>query len=339
MATFAPVMSQNFLETFTEFLNSLSTFFIQRGNFFHFPDKNFSIRLINISDFTSNEAKFYSKEACACSKEECSNDFFSSIAANLPETGVSQTIATCDKTGNTGKNYCDILYLYEDRWNFCRDEIKKRILARLGNFNSIFARKCKLVANRGRLAPSQTKERENTDRLIKEFIEKYHSYGYAKSKYRYALIYNGEIVAAAAFSAPRPIPRIVGTNKGESSVVYDSYEWVRYVSLPDSRVIGGMGKLLGAFVNDVRELGNPVEIMSYSDNEWSNGDVYIKLGFEEVEGREPITYYVNKGNFERLSHRKLMLEIEGKEDSEENYYIIKNRGSRKFLLKVNQEQP
>ncbi len=54
-----------------------------------------------------------------------------------------------------------------------------------------------------------------------------------------------------------------------------SYEWVRYCSLPDVRVVGGMGKILEEFISQVR----PDDIMTYSDPRWSDGDAYKALGF------------------------------------------------------------
>ncbi len=56
--------------------------------------------------------------------------------------------------------------------------------------------------------------------------------------------------------------------------------------LPDVRAIGGMGKMLQAFIDEV----HPDDVMSYADTEWTDGDVYRRLGFREesrrkIEGR------------------------------------------------------
>ena len=74
--------------------------------------------------------------------------------------------------------------------------------------------------------------------------------------------------------------------------IVSSYEWVRYASLSDTRVIGGMGKLLKAFIAD----RHPDDIMTYAistavtgrpqrDGVDSDGNVYRKLGFIEESHR------------------------------------------------------
>ena len=81
------------------------------------------------------------------------------------------------------------------------------------------------------------------------------------------------MVAVAGFSAPRV------WNKGGREV--RSCEWIRYASLDGVGVDGGMGKLLKAFVDEVR----PDDVMSYADASWSDGNVYRKLGFSQEEDK------------------------------------------------------
>ena len=54
----------------------------------------------------------------------------------------------------------------------------------------------------------------------------------------------GSLVAVAVFSNAR---RWVKDGRRVSS-----YEWIRYASLPGIRVVGGMGKLLQAFIDEVQ---------------------------------------------------------------------------------------
>lgn len=61
-----------------------------------------------------------------------------------------------------------------------------------------------------------------------------------------------EMVAVACFSNARRWEK-----QGRSVC---SYEWVRYASLKDSRVVGGMGKLLSAFIED----RHPDDVMTYA---------------------------------------------------------------------------
>lgn len=225
----------------------------------------------------------------------------------------------------------DKVYVYEDRWFFNKELTKKRILSRLGVFKSVFARKCKVVYD------SQVKADSRINKRISDFLNQYHSYGDAKCRYRYALEYEGQIVAVATFSAPRPMPRqMIAPQPGAllmagegASVVFDSYEWVRYASLPDVRVVGGMGRLFKAFLKDAmsRDMMRPFEVMTYSDTEWSSGDVYQKLGFTLVQERKPVEFYVDRNSFERVAINKVSPHFE----CGDTYVKICNKGSRKYL--------
>ena len=54
-----------------------------------------------------------------------------------------------------------------------------------------------------------------------------------------------------------------------------SYEWLRYASLPELRVLGGMGRILARFIEDF----HPDDIMSYVPLRHFSGEVYESLGF------------------------------------------------------------
>ena len=99
-----------------------------------------------------------------------------------------------------------------------------------------------------------------------------------------------------------------------------SYEWTRYASIPDLRVSGGMGKLLKAFIKEVQ----PDDIMSYADLEWSEGEVYERLGFISEAVKEPVLFQVDPHTWKRLPVKS---EISGN-------LFFRNFGSRKFRLKL-----
>lgn len=230
----------------------------------------------------------------------------------------------------------DNVYLYEDRWWGAKEMVQERILARLERFTSVFARKCKVLSGRGNAAMPD---------LVNDFLRKHHTYSTAKCRYRYALEYEGQIVAVATFSEGRPMVRkidepLVNVPKDEqedaSILIFDSYEWIRYASLPGVRVVGGMGRLLKAFVEERYsriEPGTPLEVMTYSDTEWGNGEVYEKLGFKYAGSRPPVKYFVNRHTYTRLSERLYEKELlAGALPSD--FYTIENLGSRKFLLQL-----
>lgn len=132
------------------------------------------------------------------------------------------------------------------------------------------------------------------------FLEQYHRLSDTSCRYRYGLFVTrstgaaetslpaGTLVAVSEFSSARR------WQKGEKKV--SSYEWVRYASRSDVRVVGGMGKMLQAFVDEV----HPDDVMSYADASWSEGDAYKALGFE-CEG------LVEKPGFRCLKFRKIFV--------------------------------
>ena len=199
----------------------------------------------------------------------------------------------------------DIVYLYEDRWWGAKEMVQERILARLERFTSVFARKCKVLSGRGNAAMPD---------IVSDFLRKHHTYSTAKCRYRYALEYEGQIVAVATFSEGRPMVRkidepLMNVPKEEqedaSILIFDSYEWIRYASLPGVRVVGGMGRLLKAFIEERYsriEPGTPLEVMTYSDTEWGNGEVYEK---ELLAGALPSDFYT----IENLGSRKFLLQL------------------------------
>lgn len=121
-----------------------------------------------------------------------------------------------------------------------------------------------------------------------DFLNSCHNLGYTDCRYNYGIFLEhkgrspfetGTMVAAAGFSNAR--------NWNKNGKIIKSYEWVRYASLPGTRVLGGMGKVLKAFIEEV----GPDDIMSYADISWSDGSVYKKLGFKE----EGIKQFPNGG--------------------------------------------
>lgn len=115
-----------------------------------------------------------------------------------------------------------------------------------------------------------------------DFLNANHRLGVTGGRYRYGLFVRrttgtseyqipaDTLVAVAIFSNARR------WDKGGRRI--SSYEWIRYASLESLRVVGGMSKLLNAFIDEV----GPDDIMSYADADYPDGgEVYAKLGFVE----------------------------------------------------------
>lgn len=185
------------------------------------------------------------------------------------------------------------IILWDDLWITKAEIIKSRISASLGISQKIPAR--------------LTTVRRIDKATAASFIEKNHLNGDVTSKYRYGLFLpatyfrvlhrdfqvnvNSDelLVAVATFSRPRIFQR--------ETQPFRSYELIRFASLLNSNVVGGLDKLLHAFIRQ-RE---PDDLMTYADLEWSDGSNYEKLGFRKISQIPPIPFYVNTKTMERNS--------------------------------------
>jgi len=116
------------------------------------------------------------------------------------------------------------------------------------------------------------------------------------------------------------------SNRG-SKFDNETWELVRFSA--NSQVLGGASKLLKTFIRRY----NPKTIISYSDNRFSNGDMYSKLGFE-LDRNVPQDYFYVKGDarirkskFKRSSLKSLaekgLIEFDAELSEIEN---VKNNG-------------
>ena len=146
-------------------------------------------------------------------------------------------------------------------------------------------------------------------RIAMEFLEEHHLQVALAGKYRYGLFYQGELVSVAVFSGGRKM------NQMQSD--YRSFELLRFCHKSDLAVIGGISKLIQAFVKDF----NPQDIMTYSDKDWGGESSLQKIGFV-IEGETaPQRFYIQNGQ------RKYTID-----DGEKCDYEIENCGSLKLKL-------
>ena len=206
-------------------------------------------------------------------------------------------------SGHEGKK---AVIVPEDVWRSRPEMTRRRILAHLGRFRSVFARKTVV---------------KRVDRTMSSaFLSACHTYGDASARYRYGLFLGDEMVACASFSSPRTWSRPEGPHK--------SAEWVRYASLPAARAVGGMGKLL----KHVMEEPGPADVMSYADLEWTDGDVYRKLGFRKESLRPPVRFAIDPDTYIRKPLSGIVSgEVPGA-DSPCLYHV--NLGSAKYRLDI-----
>lgn len=168
-----------------------------------------------------------------------------------------------------------LITIFSTVWLNNKDIVKKMLTAKLKlNTESVFARKCSI--------------REVKSSEIKEFLKANHIQGYTVSSINYALVYDDKIVSVMTFGK---CSSRIGIGKSE-----DGYELIRYAT--SIRVVGGASKLLRHFIKE----HSPNKIVSYSNNEWSDGNMYNTLGFSLETEVKPSYFYVS-ANGTKMYHR------------------------------------
>jgi hypothetical protein len=189
-----------------------------------------------------------------------------------------------------------LIQIWEDEWNNQKEQVKSIILSKLGIYeNKIYARKCQIKE-----VDFKTKD---------NFLNENHLQGSCKSSINLAMFYEDEIVSIMTFGKRR-------INSKET------YELIRFCNSKNTIVIGGASKLFEYFKKNY-DISN---IVSYSDNNISNGEIYEKLKFEKTN--ETINYYWcdGKKRYHRFTFNKKRLVSKGNDASKSGSQIMKELG-------------
>lgn len=217
-----------------------------------------------------------------------------------------------------------IIHLWEDAWFTKKEIVQSRLRAALGETQRIPAR--------------LTKVRRIDKPLLDEFIRNNHLQVSTTAKYKYGLFFPKQYeriiktdfsTIRAAFAGSQEVLVAVASFSGGKNILrsgqtYRSFELIRFANLLNCTVVGGLDKLLKAFVKEI----HPDDIMTYADRDWSDGGSYERLGFERLGSTSPQTFFVNPNTMERHYAERL-------EDSKipSDWIKIFNAGSWKFLKK------
>jgi hypothetical protein len=101
-----------------------------------------------------------------------------------------------------------------------------------------------------------------------------------------------------------------------------SFELIAFSCKSRTTVVGGLSKLIKAFVNEI----NPSDIMTYTDLDWSKGQAYLKLGFKIHSQTAPQTYSMNKITYDK---QKVMPTFNL---YDETFVKANNKGNLKLVL-------
>lgn len=220
-----------------------------------------------------------------------------------------------------------IIHLWEDVWRTKQAVVQSRLRAAFGQTQRIPAR--------------LTKVRRIDKPTFDRFIQDNHLQVTTTAKYKYGLflpkqyerIIRQEGPAAAslrsAFNESAEVLVAAASFSGGKSIIrdglsYRSFELIRFSNRVDCTVVGGLDKLLKAFIGEV----NPDDIMTYADRDWSDGRSYERLGFERIGTTPPQTFWVNPQTWERYYAERLT-----ETQISKDWLKIVNAGNWKFLKK------
>lgn len=168
-----------------------------------------------------------------------------------------------------------LIQIFEDEWKNKKEIIKNRIRNILGKSKKIYARNCNVK-------PIDSEK-------YKIFTNETHLQGYAPALFKYGLFHNEKLVSVMSFS--------------KSRYTNDEYEMIRFCSV--DTVVGGAGKLFKYFVIQQR----PKSIVSYANRLWSDGNLYLNLGFiNKTENDRNFGYwYIKDKRYHRSTFTKSRL--------------------------------
>lgn len=162
-----------------------------------------------------------------------------------------------NKTNQVEQFGYQLLHIKDYDWVNNKDIIKSMLMAKLGVLGSkVYARHCSI---------------KHIDFPV-DFLNRNHIQGAGQpTNINYGLFNNDTLVAVATFAKPR----------------YDkdaNLELIRYCSLVNNRVVGGLSKLLKQVA------GN--RVVTYAARDYSNGKAYLSVGFKLTRTTSPgLEYY------------------------------------------------
>ena len=204
-----------------------------------------------------------------------------------------------------------VINLWEDVWRTRAAQVLNRITSLCGQNIRIHGRKTNIVL----LAKPEADK----------FLSAFHIQGPALSRYKYGLIYAGELVAVATFSGTRLMR--------QQAEGYRSAELIRFATKTGYTVTGGLTKLIKHFASQVKSN----DIMSYADRDWSTGKGYEVAGFKFQSLIPPAELWVNTSTYKRYFKHRVPLAAVRRDNLEEatpefEFVKIFNTGNLKYVL-------
>ena len=175
--------------------------------------------------------------------------------------------------------------IYPDWWKFRRKAVENQLIVKTGNSDLLHGRETMV-------------KRVDADEA-RDFFEATHLAGYLKAKIKLGLFHYSELVMCATFANPRKWDR-----NGKPFV---SAEMVGLCSAYGINVRGGAEKLLSHYI----EQFSPDEVITFSDNSFSEGDVFRNIGFRKAGEKPPMGYIVDEWGRRKFTNEPTELINEG----------------------------
>jgi hypothetical protein len=203
-----------------------------------------------------------------------------------------------DKTNYFKEKGIRIIHIWEDDWIHKKDIIKCQIKNWLRQTpNKIYARKCVV--------------KEIDAKTARKFLDNNHIQGKNRSVIKLGMFHKDKLVSVMTFDH----------FEGRKKMSDKEWNLSRFCNILDTNVVGGASKMLKYFINNYL-----VErIISYSDNDWSLGNVYGLLGFKNLYSTKPdYKYIIDKKRINKSRYRRSNLNTNLTESQEmESRNILK----------------
>lgn len=207
-----------------------------------------------------------------------------------------------DKTNACLSLGITLIHIFEDEWDMKTDITKSRILSILGKTkDTLFARKCEI--------------KSISNVVADEFLDNNHLQGKGlKAKICYGLYYNTELVSVMTF---------INRNKSRRTNEWELYKFCNKINI---KIPGAASKLFSHFIKNNPDVN---EVISYSDNRWSAGNLYSRLGFDFVHTTRPGYWYYKIAEMTRI-HRFVLRKRPSEPKDRTEYELRKEQGYLKI---------
>lgn len=199
-----------------------------------------------------------------------------------------------------------LITIFEDEWMLRKQQVKGFLKSVFNvNNNKVYARNTKFIE-------MNTKELKKAAR---DFVNQYHIQKVNQTSYAFGITYKEELVAVVLFGK-HPSGNLFKNEICLNRLVFKE----NYV------IVGGFSKLLLNSLHFFNQLGINT-IRTWSDNRWTEGNVYKVSGFSLEKEEKPTYSYVNFNNSKyrilKNNFRKTKLKI-GKETTETEWTLSNN---------------